>query len=58
MEERQDRLMAAMTAFIVGVDQVKACSDAGISVGCFRRWRAPRGVMPTPAQMSAMRSTR
>lgn len=54
-EERKERLMAAMTAFIGGVDQVKACSDAGISVGCFRRWRASKGVMPTPAQMAAMR---
>ena len=57
-EERQERLMAAMTAFIGGVDQVTACADAGISVGCFRRWRASRGVMPTPAQMAAMRSAR
>lgn len=57
-EERKERLMAAMVAFIGGVDQVNACAEAGISVGCFRRWRASRGVMPTPAQMSAMRSAR
>lgn len=56
--ERDRRCADALQSFLSGVDQVKACSDAGVSVGCFRRWRAARGIKPTHSQLAEMRSSR
>lgn len=56
--DREKRCANALSSLVAGIDQVKACADAGVSVGCFRRWRAAKGVMPTQAQLAEMRNAR
>lgn len=54
--EREERLQQALDAFMHGVDQVQACETAGISVGCFRRWRAKKGIKPSFSEMYRLRN--
>lgn len=54
----RERFDVAFKGFSEGVGQIKACADAGISVGAFRRIRAEIGFVPDLQALELLRKKR